>query len=289
MERDGRCVACGGVVKEDESSGVLVCVSCGLLHSSESNLDEGGARFGQEGQFVSAAQTAAYLEGLGNARGNLERPSQSKIVSLAAEIASSLPLPRDIPFEAQRLARQVVSRSMRLRAQEVAAACVYSAARAHGHAVTARDIATSAGITTRALLRCHKRLAKVLDVKIRPVSVQQLVTRYTTLLAEKWTDDRGAVEEDVPQLSALLSLATSLCALAKERSIVEGRNQNYLAVALSSLCLRAMLKKDDVPLSRAVELLELSAAGANHSTRSRYTELTDEIAKLCQKGEPPQA
>uniref|UniRef100_A0A7S3EPA6 TFIIB-type domain-containing protein n=1 Tax=Rhodosorus marinus TaxID=101924 RepID=A0A7S3EPA6_9RHOD len=285
---DRRCEVCDGEVKDDEEGHVRVCVGCGRVDSSgTTQLGECAGFWSPDGQFVPAEWTsapAAVIGGRHAPRGVLSGNGvPCKTLKRTEWLVSAMALGSQVNFEAQRLAR-CIGKSWKGSANVGAAVCVYCAARQHNPSIAVEDVAKASNVPAGKILRTSRRLKPLLGVETKPPSVDELARRYLTVLRERLED--GLDLQPPPEVEVLWMLDKVLL-VAKNMSLLEGRDPKSVSAAIAVFSLRAVLKSPSVSPQQLLGLLQgglRSAAGA----RCRYNELCDRLIHMC-KSEIPWA
>jgi len=212
-----KCPECGSTdLVFDENTGELICSNCGLV--VEEQIIERGREWREfeEGKKRGRAGAPLSLQkfdmGLSTSVGknidlyrlatekkmkkffrlkkwqervstSIERNLRLALAELT-RISSYLNLPNIIRDEAARLYNLVIQKGIiRGRNMEsVVAACIYSACRTYGIPRTLDEIAEATNVTRKEIGRTYRFIVRKLEMKIRPSSPIDYVTRFGSLL-----------------------------------------------------------------------------------------------------------
>jgi transcription initiation factor TFIIB len=212
-----KCPECGSAdLVFDENTGELICSNCGLV--VEEQIIERGREWREfeEGKKRGRAGAPLSLQkfdmGLSTSVGknidlyrlatekkmkkffrlkkwqervstSIERNLRLALAELT-RISSYLNLPNIIRDEAARLYNLVIQKGIiRGRNMEsVVAACIYSACRTYGIPRTLDEIAEATNVTRKEIGRTYRFIVRKLEMKIRPSSPIDYVTRFGSLL-----------------------------------------------------------------------------------------------------------
>jgi transcription initiation factor TFIIB len=212
-----KCPECGSTdLVFDENTGELICSNCGLV--VEEQIIERGREWREfeEGKKRGRAGAPLSLQkfdmGLSTSVGknidlyrlatekkmkkffrlkkwqervstSIERNLRLALAELT-RISSYLNLPNIIRDEAARLYNLVIQKGIiRGRNMEsVVAACIYSACRTYGIPRTLDEIAEATNVTRKEIGRTYRFIVRKLEMKVRPSSPIDYVTRFGSLL-----------------------------------------------------------------------------------------------------------
>ena len=237
----GPTLACrnhpGSPLIEDSRAGDMICSACGLVVGdrivdvgsewrtfSDSNNDP--SRVGAaENPLLENDLSTRIGAAAGSEYHNRNSMSSANRTLTGAfreinEIADRVGLPKTITDEAANYFKRVYEqRRLRNRPrQATVSACIYLACRVHLAPRSFRELSTISGMPQAIIAKCCKAIMKCLDQRnITQVDACDFLSRFCSSLGLSVDDQR---------------LATNIATVAKEKSIIDGRNPTSVAAAV---------------------------------------------------------
>lgn len=229
----------GAILIEDHRAGDMICSVCGLVVGdrivdvgsewrtfSDSNNDPSRVGAAENPLLendlstrIGAAQGTEYHNRSTMSSANRTLSAAFRDIN---EIADRVGLPRTITDEASGLFRRV-HEQRRLRSRPrlaIVSACIYLACRLQGAPRSFRELSTISGVQSSMIAKCYKAIIKTVEAPSQALSTHvdsgDFMSRFCSNL-------------DLPV--EVQRIATNIAAVAREKSITDGRNPTSIAAA----------------------------------------------------------
>jgi len=225
---------------EDHRAGDMICSVCALVVGdrvvdvgsewrtfSDSNSDPSRVGAAENPLLENDLSTTIGRSTTGTEYHNRNAMSSTNRTLIGAfrdinEIADRVGLPRTITDEASSLFRRVhEQRRLRNRPRlAIASACIYIACRLQGAARSFKELSSISGVQARDIAKCYKNILKIVETPRQELSMHvdsgDFMSRFCSNLGLSVEVQR---------------VATHIAAVAKEKSITDGRNPTSIAAA----------------------------------------------------------
>lgn len=268
---------------EDSHAGDLICPSCGTVVGdrvvdvgsewrtfSDSNSDPSRVGAAENPLLDNDLSTSIGRSTTGIEYNNRNSMSSTNRTLLAAfrdinEIADRVGLPKTITDEASSLFKRVHEQK-RLRNRPrlaIASACIYIACRIQGAARSFKELSSISGVQARDIAKCYKNIIKIIETPRQELSMHvdsgDFMSRFCSNLG---------LGVDVQRV------AHHIAAVAKEKSITDGRNPTSIAAAAIYLASQVSdTKKSQREISEVAGCAESTIKHSYRLMLSRVNEL----------------
>lgn len=224
---------------EDSHAGDMICQACGLVVGdrvvdvgsewrtfSDSTSDPSRVG-GAENPLLENDLSTTIGRTTGSEYYNRNTMSSTNRALLAAfrninEIADRVGLPKTITDEASAIFKQVhEQRRLRNRPRlAIVSACIYIACRLHSAPRSFKELSSISDVQARDIAKCYKHISKIIDTTRQELSMHvdsgDFMSRFCSNLS---------LPREVQRV------ATHIAAVAREKSITDGRNPTSIAAA----------------------------------------------------------
>lgn len=270
------------VLIEDHRAGDLICSDCGLVVGdrvvdvgsewrtfSDSNSDP--SRVGaSENPLLENDLSTTIGRSTGTEyhnRGAMSNTNRTLVNAFRdiREIAERIGLPKTITDEAAGLFKQVHDqRRLKNRGRAaIVAACICMACRRQQAARSFKEISSISGVPTKDIARCYKNISKIIDTPLPELTMHvdssDFMARFCSGL------------DLSPEVQRI---ATNIAAIAKEKSITDGRNPTSIAAAAIFMASQVSdTKKSQKEISEVAGCAESTIKHSYRLMHSRAAEL----------------
>lgn len=271
------------ILIEDHRAGDMICPICGLVVGdrvvdvgsewrtfSDSNSDPSRVGAAENPLIENDLSTTIGRSTTGTEYHNRNAMSSTNRTLIGAfrdinEIADRVGLPKTITDEAANRFKQVhEQRRLKNRPRiAIASACIYIACKIEGAPRSFKELSSISGVQARDIAKCYKNIIKVMETSRGELSMHvdsgDFMSRFCSNLGLPIETQR---------------LATHIAAVAKEKSITDGRNPTSIAAAAIYMASQASdTKKSQKEISEVAGCAESTIKHSYRLMLSRATEL----------------